>query len=56
MTVLFLLLTAATPHVKAHKVHRLPAVTIEGAIKCDGERLPLTDPFTGRDAWYCRVK
>lgn len=53
MTILFLFLTAVTPHVKAHK---LPAITISATLQCETEKYSLRNPFTGRDAWYCRVK
>lgn len=53
MTILVLLLTAVTPHVK---VHKLPAITISATLKCETEKYSLRNPFTGRDAWYCRVK
>lgn len=54
MTILFVLLTAVTPHVKAHK---LPAITVTAHIECGrAEKYNLRNPFTGRSAYYCRVE
>ena len=53
MTFLALLLSVATPRAK---VHKLPAITISVTLQCETEKYSLRNPFTGRDAWYCRVK
>lgn len=51
MTILFLFLTATTPHVKAHK---LPAITVKATMSCaTGEKYAVKDPFTGRAAVFC---